>query len=187
MKSIISLATGEPWPLAYDPIAVDFRALGRHLAARPWMFGMMHPDYSYADHLINLAAVAPRPLRLDALLIHAHMALTESPLLIATTDQEGKAKTTIMRAPFPETVLTSLKSSIRHAAELHDQMPKAIEDHLWDLEKLLTASEMHQLKHRRGMPDKDKIHPRTKEVAAAEWADQVEQRIPRIMAMREAG
>ncbi|SNY94107.1 hypothetical protein SAMN04515647_4430 [Cohaesibacter sp. ES.047] len=191
MNPIITLATGESWPLGYDLSAIDFRTLGRHLAARAWMYGMMHPAYSYADHLLDLAAKAPKALRLEALLLHAHMAIAEGPVLLVTndptTDPHGEAQTKVLRAPFPPVVHNSLLLGIRQAAELDAVMSEAIKQHLWDLEDTLIKTEMRDLKHNRGIPRKGQLHPRTPEAAAAEWADQVEQRIPRIMVLREVG
>ena len=106
-------------PQLPEPHDIDFRLLGRLLSLKPWMPLLFGGHYSFADHLLNLAEIAPADFQLEALLLFAHSAFDE-PVMALIEDQNDSHRFSASIKPIgqDDPYITRIRSSIRFAAEL---------------------------------------------------------------------
>lgn len=184
-------------PFTFHPAEgkeINFRQLGRILASTPWMPNILQNGYSYADHLVNLAAMMPAKLQLDALLSLAPYALDAPVTPIVKREQGRKVFSFRFRqACGQDIIIPSAMANLRTAAELpahqsdiNKQMIAQATAALIKAEiKAMTTSQPCEIFKGAAQPKKPP-QPRPKEAIAAIWAEQVEKRIPSKLARMNA-
>ncbi|WP_114010802.1 hypothetical protein [Cohaesibacter intestini] len=179
-------------PQSPEPDDIDFRLIGRLLALKPWIPSLFNGQYSFADHLLNLAEIVPPNFQLEALLLFAHAAFDE-PVMPMIEEQNDTRRFFASFKPVGQVdpYINRIRASIRLAAGL-ERHPD-----VGDLRFLIAATSATIQAELRDMGSghtssvtkgaaitKHPIMPRTTEGAAALWADRVEQHIPDRMAER---
>ncbi|TLP42653.1 hypothetical protein FDK21_19260 [Cohaesibacter sp. CAU 1516] len=179
-------------PQLPEPHDIDFRLLGRLLSLKPWMPLLFGGRYSFADHLLNLAEIAPADFQLESLLLFAHSAFDEPvmPMIEEQTDSH-RFSASIKPVGQGDPYITRIRASIRLAAGLERHPDVGTLRFLIAAQNATIQAELrdmgsgHASSVTRGAAiTKHPIMPRTPESAAALWADRVEQHIPDRMAER---
>lgn len=185
-------ANGITFPQQPKKEDINFRELGLLLARKPWAPGLFHGEYSYADHLINLADICPQSLKHEALLFFAHAPFDE-PVAPMFSDRSTPPRFVHWIRPIhgPNIYLNMIIGAIREAANLPRQAELKTLKKLAEVQVTTLQAELRDMA--KGLPvgsyssaarTKQPIMARTPENAAAIWADKVEQFIPERMADR---